>query len=59
MSFKDFKVVEAIGKGSFASVYKVVRKSDNKVYALKRVKIKYEVLLIRSFRSEDTYCNRK
>ena len=23
MSFKDFKVVETIGKGSFASVYKV------------------------------------
>lgn len=23
MSFKDFKVVESIGKGSFASVYKV------------------------------------
>ena len=39
MSFKDFKVVELVGKGSFASVYKVVRKSDNKFYALKRVKI--------------------
>ena len=24
MSFKDFKVVETIGKGSFASVYKVI-----------------------------------
>jgi serine/threonine protein kinase len=33
MSFKDFKVMETIGKGSFASVYKVVRKSDNKIYA--------------------------
>lgn len=39
MSFKDFRIAETIGKGSFASVYKVIRKSDNKVYALKRVKI--------------------
>lgn len=39
MSFKDFRVLETIGKGSFASVYKVIRKSDSKVYALKRVKI--------------------
>jgi len=23
MSFKDFKIIETIGKGSFASVYKV------------------------------------
>jgi serine/threonine protein kinase len=39
MSFKDFKIVETLGKGSFASVYKVIRRSDSKVYALKRVKI--------------------
>lgn len=39
MPISDFRVVESIGKGSFASVYKVVRKSDNKLYALKRVKI--------------------
>lgn len=39
MPLSDFRVVEALGKGSFASVYKVMRKSDNKVYALKRVKI--------------------
>ena len=39
MPLKDFRVVEAVGKGSFASVYKVMRKSDNKIYAMKRVKI--------------------
>ena len=76
MSFKDFRVCETLGKGSFASVYKVswfyginiafiltffyltknnnctfifhyytlkinqvIRKSDGKVYALKRIKI--------------------
>jgi NIMA (never in mitosis gene a)-related kinase 1/4/5 len=39
MPLSDFRVVESLGKGSFASVYKVMRKSDNKVYALKRVKI--------------------
>lgn len=35
----DFQVHQTLGKGAFASVYKVTRKSDGKVYALKRVKI--------------------
>ncbi len=39
MSSKNFKVMEMVGKGSFASVYKVLRKTDGKVYAMKRVKI--------------------
>lgn len=39
MSSSNFKVLELIGKGSFASVYKVMRKTDGKVYAMKRVKI--------------------
>jgi serine/threonine protein kinase len=39
MSSSNFKVLELIGKGSFASVYKVTRKTDNKIYAMKRVKI--------------------
>jgi NIMA (never in mitosis gene a)-related kinase 1/4/5 len=39
MSLNDFFVLETIGKGSFATVHKVVRKSDNQIYALKRVKL--------------------
>eukprot|EP01041_Mallomonas_annulata_P003100 gene3100-6089_t len=39
MSLKDFRIQETLGKGSFATVYKVTRKSDGKIYALKRAKI--------------------
>ena len=35
-TLKDFKVVERLGEGSYSSVYRVVRLSDNQVYALKR-----------------------
>ena len=30
MSFKDFRVLETIGKGSFASVYKVKNKATGR-----------------------------
>ena len=30
---KDFHVIRKIGEGSYASVYKVHRKKDNKYYA--------------------------
>tara|TARA_B100000963_G_scaffold348516_1_gene356184 strand:+ start:589 stop:1887 length:1299 start_codon:yes stop_codon:yes gene_type:complete len=32
-----FKILKTLGKGSFGIVYKVIRKEDNKVYALKQV----------------------
>ena len=44
MSYASFRVVEALGKGSFASVYKVQRKTDQKIYALKRVKVTRKLL---------------
>jgi len=34
----EFRVLEKLGEGSFAGVYKVLRKSDDKLYALKKVK---------------------
>ena len=36
---KDFKVNGGLGKGAFAAVTKVTRRSDGKTYALKRVNI--------------------
>ena len=37
MSLKEFDILDHLGDGSFSSVYKVIKKSTNKVYALKRV----------------------
>lgn len=36
-TLQSFKVLEKLGEGSFASVYKVQRIDDNKVYAMKKV----------------------
>lgn len=38
MPLEDFEVREALGKGSFGSVSKCVRKTDQEVYAIKQVK---------------------
>lgn len=38
-SLNDFEVVQKIGEGAFSTVYKVIRKSDQMMYALKKVKI--------------------
>lgn len=39
MSLENFEIESQIGVGAFSKVYKVRRKSDGQVYALKRVKI--------------------
>lgn len=36
-SLKSFNVLEKLGEGSFASVYKVQRIDDKKLYAMKKV----------------------
>ena len=33
-----FEIIKKIGNGSFSSVYKVRRKQDNNIYALKKEK---------------------
>lgn len=38
-SLKSFAVIEKLGEGSFASVYKVQRIDDQKLYAMKKVRI--------------------
>uniref|UniRef100_A0A0G4GNH3 non-specific serine/threonine protein kinase n=1 Tax=Chromera velia CCMP2878 TaxID=1169474 RepID=A0A0G4GNH3_9ALVE len=39
MSLADFQEVSHLGEGAYSSVYKVIRKSDGKDYALKKVKL--------------------
>ena len=36
-SLNDFKIQKVLGKGSFSSVFQVIRNEDNKQYALKSV----------------------
>jgi serine/threonine protein kinase len=33
----EFATLGVIGKGSFSKVYKVLRKSDNLIYAMKKI----------------------
>ena len=39
MSLTEFEIGKELGRGAFSSVYLVRRKEDNKIYAMKRVKI--------------------
>lgn len=39
MSIRDFQILSKIGQGSYSSVYKVKRLTDNHEYALKKVKL--------------------
>ena len=39
MSLSNFEIISLIGKGSFGDVYKVKRKHDNFIYAMKKVNI--------------------
>lgn len=39
MSVSDFEILEKLGEGTYSIVYKVKRKADNKIYALKKVKL--------------------
>ena len=36
---ENFEILETLGEGSYSTVYKVKRKLDNQIYALKKVKL--------------------
>ena len=38
-SYFDYKINNIIGRGSFATVYNVCRKTDNRTFAIKKIKI--------------------
>ena len=37
---KNFQIINKLGNGAYSEVFKVRRVEDNKIYALKRVKLK-------------------
>ena len=39
MALRDFEEMQRVGEGAFSQVYKVRRRVDNVIYALKRVKL--------------------
>ena len=39
MSLNDFIIQEKIGEGAYSSVHKIKKKSDGKIYALKKVRM--------------------
>jgi NIMA (never in mitosis gene a)-related kinase len=39
MSLLDFEIYEKLGEGAYSTVFRVVRKSDRLVYALKKVRL--------------------
>mmetsp|Transcript_29473 Transcript_29473/g.33758 ORF Transcript_29473/g.33758 Transcript_29473/m.33758 type:complete len:124 (+) Transcript_29473:4-375(+) len=40
MSISEFEILKSIGEGSYSKVFKVKRKSDGEIYALKKVPMK-------------------
>ena len=38
-TIRNFELLKKLGKGAFGSVYKVKRLEDNKIYALKKIKL--------------------
>ena len=38
-SIDQFEILQKLGEGAFGSVYKIKRKENNRIYAMKKVKL--------------------
>ena len=47
---ENFEILEKLGEGSYSTVYKVKRKIDNEIYALKKVKLLKIILKTNRFK---------
>lgn len=53
MPLEDFEITGDLGKGSFGSVVKCIRRSDGEVYAMKQVPMPFIQIKLQKLKEKD------